>query len=96
THIKQKLNDIGMPIKEFTGGESDVSRLNESLSQIPDPKVKDIISEAIHESVGTGFFNLYFTAAVLSLAVIASVSILSLYRKKQADTATRLKKDVTN
>ncbi|MBU8580697.1 MFS transporter [Bacillus paralicheniformis] len=96
THIKQKLNDAGMPIKEFTGGESDVSRLNESLSQIPDPKVKDIISEAIHESVGTGFFNLYFTAAVLSLAVIASVSILSLYRKKQADTATRLKKDVTN
>ncbi|MCY8222177.1 MFS transporter [Bacillus haynesii] len=96
THIKHKLNDAGMPIKGFTGGETDVSRLNESLSQIPDPKVKDIISEAIHESVGAGFFNLYFTAAVLSLAVIASVSVLSLYRKKQTDTATLLEKDVTN
>ncbi|MFB6498681.1 MFS transporter [Bacillus haynesii] len=96
THIKHKLNDAGMPIKGFTGGETDVSRLNESLSQIPDPKVKDMISEAIHESVGAGFFNLYFTAAVLSLAVIASVSVLSLYRKKQTDTSTRLKKDVTN
>ncbi|MCY8007093.1 MFS transporter [Bacillus haynesii] len=96
THIKHKLNDAGMPIKGFTGGETDVSRLNESLSQIPDPKVKDMISEAIHESVGAGFFNLYFTAAVLSLAVIASVSVLSLYRKKQTDTSTRLNKDVTN
>ncbi|EWH22131.1 MFS transporter [Bacillus haynesii] len=92
THIKHKLNDAGMPIKGFTGGETDVSRLNE----IPDPKVKDMISEAIHESVGAGFFNLYFTAAVLSLAVIASVSVLSLYRKKQTDTSTRLNKDVTN
>ncbi|MCY8046941.1 MFS transporter [Bacillus haynesii] len=96
THIKHKLNDAGMPIKGFTGGETDVSRLNESLSQIPDSKVKDMISEAIHESVGAGFFNLYFTAAVLSLAVIASVSVLSLYRKKQTDTSTRLNKDVTN
>ncbi|MCY9398941.1 MFS transporter [Bacillus haynesii] len=96
THIKHKLNDAGMPIKGFTGGETDVLRLNESLSQIPDPKVKDMISEAIHESVGAGFFNLYFTAAVLSLAVIASVSVLSLYRKKQTDTSTRLNKDVTN
>ncbi|MCY7847453.1 MFS transporter [Bacillus haynesii] len=96
THIKHKLNDAGMPIKGFTGGETDVSRLNESLSQIPDSKVKDMISEAIHESVGAGFFNLYFTAAVLSLAVIASVSVLSLYRKKQTDTSTDLKKDVTN
>ncbi|MEC0706526.1 MFS transporter [Bacillus haynesii] len=96
THIKHKLNDAGMPIKGFTGGETDVSRLNESLSQIPDSKVKDMISEAIHESVGAGFFNLYFTAAVLSLAVIASVSVLSLYRKKQTDTSTHLKKDVTN
>ncbi|WP_268347771.1 MFS transporter [Bacillus haynesii] len=96
THIKHKLNDAGMPIKGFTGGETDVSRLNESLSQIPDSKVKDMISEAIHESVGAGFFNLYFTAAVLSLAVIASISVLSLYRKKQTDTSTDLKKDVTN
>ncbi|MEC0753156.1 MFS transporter [Bacillus haynesii] len=96
THIKHKLNDAGVPIKGFTGGETDVSRLNESLSQIPDSKVKDMISEAIHESVGAGFFNLYFTAAVLSLAVIASVSVLSLYRKKQTDTSTRLNKDVTN
>jgi len=96
TLIKHKLNDAGMPIKGFTGGETDVSRLNESLSQIPDSKVKDMISEAIHESVGAGFFNLYFTAAVLSLAVIASVSVLSLYRKKQTDTSTRLNKDVTN
>lgn len=96
THIKHKLNDAGMPIKGFTGGETDVSRLNESLSQIPDSKVKDMISEAIHESVGAGFFNLYFTAAVLSLAVIASVSVLSLYRKKHTDTSTDLKKDVTN
>ena len=57
THIKHKLNDAGITLKGFAGGETDVSRLSESLSQISDPKVKDIISEAIHESVGAGFLT---------------------------------------
>ncbi|MDA7025554.1 MFS transporter [Bacillus sp. CLL-7-23] len=52
---------------------------------IPNPKVKSIISDAIDESIGKGFGNLYLTAALLSFIIIFAVIVLSIYRKKQSD-----------
>lgn len=82
--ITEKLKDSGIPANSFAGGEANGLQLKEKLSQIPDPKIKQIITDAIQESVGTGFGKLYLAAAIMSIIVIGAITILSVYRNKQA------------
>ncbi|MEC1588933.1 MFS transporter [Bacillus sonorensis] len=74
----------GIPANSFAGGEANALQLKEKLSQIPDPNIKQIITDAIQESIGTGFGKLYLAAAVMSIIVIGAITILSAYRNKQA------------
>ncbi|MDQ0089479.1 EmrB/QacA subfamily drug resistance transporter [Paenibacillus anaericanus] len=62
--------------------EMSTSQLYEAVEQIPDPTIKEIIMNAIHDSIGKGFGNLYLSAAIISALVIVSILILSIYRKK--------------
>ncbi|MFT0801474.1 MFS transporter [Bacillus swezeyi] len=84
SHITSKLKEAGIPFQAFSGEGANGSQFEDILGQIPDPKVKKLIEEAVRDSIGTGFGTLYLTAAVLSAAVIAAITVLAIYRKKQA------------
>lgn len=62
---------------------SDVSSLQEQIERIPVPEVKTAISDAIHASVASGYDHLYAAAAVISLLVIAPISIPAFRRQKR-------------
>lgn len=85
--INSRLSDSGHSEKAMQMipeiDSSDVSSLQEQIERIPVPEVKTAISDAIHASVASGYDHLYAVAAVISLLVIAAISIPAFRRQKR-------------
>lgn len=85
--ISSRLSDSGYSEKTMQMipeiDSSDVSSLQEQIERIPVPEVKTAISDAIHASVASGYDHLYAAAAVISLLVIAAISIPAFRRQKR-------------
>lgn len=85
--ISSRLSDSGYSEKAMQMipeiDSSDVSSLQEQIERIPVPEVKIAISDAIHASVSSGYDHLYAAAAVISLLVIAAISIPVFRRQKR-------------
>ncbi|WFA04738.1 MFS transporter [Bacillus sp. HSf4] len=89
SRVTSKLEDAGIPSHGFSNGAAGELQFKDALSQIPDPKVKGIIAEAIHDSIGNGFGNLYLTAALISAAVLAAITVLSIHRRKTSSPTSQ-------
>ncbi|MEC2217416.1 MFS transporter, partial [Bacillus subtilis] len=85
--INSRLSDCGYSEKAMQMipeiDSSEVSSLQEQIERIPVPEVKTAISDAIHASVASGYDHLYAAAAVVSLLVIAAISIPAFRRQKR-------------
>ncbi|MNP31616.1 hypothetical protein D3C76_1247440 [compost metagenome] len=62
---------------------SDVASLTEGLSQIPDPGIRDVLIQAVHQTTGQGYNGLFWSAVIFSVLTLAAALITGRLRTRE-------------
>jgi len=63
---------------------TDATSIKEGIAQIPDPQIREILQDTLHEAVGNGFNGLYLASMVVSCAMLVAVVWLGVVRSKRS------------
>lgn len=88
TVIQNNLKEANIPL---TGSDMmtqmpaqmDFNSLQAGFEQIPDPTIKQIMLDSLHEVVGNGYSGLFMTSAVICAICIVLAAIIGIVRKKE-------------
>ncbi|MNO72406.1 Multidrug resistance protein 3 [compost metagenome] len=68
---------------DMSTGNMDVQSMVAAFNQIPDEGIRQVLMNALHETVGQGYNGLFWSAIIFSILTWGAVIILGVYRKKE-------------
>lgn len=93
SNIQTGLADQGIQVppevlQQYASGAggasgSDVASLTEGLSQIPDPGIRDVLLQAVHQTTGQGYNGLFWSAVIFSVLTLAAALITGRLRTRE-------------
>lgn len=63
---------------------ADATSIKEGIAQIPDPQIREILQDTLHQAAGNGFNGLYLASMIVSCAMLVAVIWLGVVRNKRS------------